>query len=85
MGTSQHQSHSHNRNRTGVVIVDDQPIYRGGARAALEAEPALLVLGETAGDADALDRVVRAQPDAVVVGVNPPALAGLDALRHLRR
>ena len=75
----------HNRNRTGVVIVDDQPIFRGGARAALEADPGLTVLGETAGDVSALDRVVQAQPDAVVVGLNPPAMAGLDALRHLRR
>lgn len=87
MGTSQGQGQnpSQIRNRTGVVIVDDQPIYRGGARAALEGDPALLVLGETAGDPSALDRVVQAQPDAVVVGLNPPALAGLDALRHLRR
>lgn len=72
-------------NRTGVVIVDDQPIYRGGAREALEADPALVVLGETAGDPGALERVVQAQPDAIVVGLNPPALIGLDALRHLRR
>lgn len=71
--------------RTGVVIVDDQPIFRGGIREALEADPLLLVLGETAGDPTALDRVVQVQPDAVVVGLNPPALAGLDALRHLRR
>ena len=72
-------------NRIGVVIVDDQPIYRGGVRAALEADPTLLVLGETTGDAHALDRVVQAQPDAVVVGLNPPALAGMEALRVLRR
>lgn len=71
--------------RTAVVVVDDQPIYRGGVRAALEADPTLVVLGETSGDPPALDKLVQIQPDAVVVGLNPPLLAGLEVLRLLRR
>jgi two-component system response regulator DegU len=71
--------------RCGVVIVDDQPLYRGGVRAALEAESDLHVIGETAGEAGMIDRIVAVQPDVVIVGVNPPIFAGLEVARGLRR
>jgi two-component system, NarL family, response regulator DegU len=71
--------------RYGVVIVDDQPLYRGGVRAALEAEAELHVIGETAGEPGMLERIAAVQPDAVVIGVNPPQLAGLEVARGLRR
>lgn len=44
-------------NRLGVVIVDDHALYRGGIRAALEHEPELLVLGETAGGEAAIEKI----------------------------
>lgn len=71
--------------RCGVVIVDDQPLYRGGVRVALEAESELHVIGETAGEAGMIDRIVAVQPDVVIVGVNPPGFAGLEVARGLRR
>jgi DNA-binding NarL/FixJ family response regulator len=72
-------------NRIGVVVIDDHAMYRGGVRAALEADPALLVIGETAGDPSALEKVAQVQPDALVIGVNPPGMSGLEAGRFLRR
>jgi DNA-binding NarL/FixJ family response regulator len=72
-------------NRIGVVVIDDHAMYRGGVRAALEADPSLLVIGETAGDPTALEKVAQVQPDALVIGVNPPGMAGLEAGRFLRR
>ena len=59
--------------RCGVVIVDDQPLYRGGVRAALEAESELHVIGETAGEAGMIDRIVAVQPDVVIIGVHDRA------------
>lgn len=72
-------------NRLGVVIVDDHALYRGGIRAALEHEPELLVLGETAGGEAAIEKIAQVRPDIIVVGINPPALAGLEVGRNLRR
>jgi two-component system response regulator DegU len=71
--------------RCGVVIVDDQPLYRGGVRSALEAEPEVHVIGETAGEPGMLDRIASVTPDVVIIGVNPPLLAGLEIARGLRR
>ncbi|MCC6315502.1 MAG: response regulator transcription factor [Thermomicrobiales bacterium] len=72
-------------NRVGVVVVDDEAIFRGGVRGALEPDDALLVIGETAGEAGAVDKIAQVQADVVVVGVNPPAMQGVETLRELRR
>ncbi|HEX2034710.1 MAG TPA: response regulator transcription factor [Chloroflexota bacterium] len=54
--------------RTRVMLVDDQRLFRRGARAALARLPDLDIVGETENDDEALGQVVAANPDVVVLG-----------------
>lgn len=66
-----------------VLVVDDEPLARGGVRARLAAQPDVTVVGECA-DGEAALAAMRAQrPDLVFIDVQMPGLNGLDALERL--
>jgi len=66
-----------------VLVVDDEPLARGGVRARLAAQPDVTVVGECA-DGDAALAAMRAQrPDLVFIDVQMPGMNGLDALERL--
>ena len=68
-----------------VIIVDDHPIFRGGLRQVVEADPRFEVIGE-AGDATAaLQMLQQKRPDIVILDVNLPGLSGLEVARHLQK
>ncbi|MBI3969754.1 MAG: response regulator transcription factor [Chloroflexi bacterium] len=55
-------------NRTRIVVVDDQPLYRLGLRAALGAVPDFVVAGEPTCEGDVLEHIRALIPDVVVLG-----------------
>ncbi len=66
-----------------VLLVDDQPLLRGGFRALLRAVPDMEVVGE-AGDGDtAVQLAVQTRPDIVLMDVQMPRADGLSATARI--
>lgn len=67
---------------TSVVIADDQDLIRSGLRMVLEAR-GIEVRGEAADGREAVQAVLREQPDVVLMDIRMPVLDGIAATREL--
>jgi DNA-binding NarL/FixJ family response regulator len=65
-----------------VLIVDDQPVFRGAARELLEAR-GYRVVAEADGMATALEALERDVPDAVLLDISLGEESGFDVARAL--
>jgi DNA-binding NarL/FixJ family response regulator len=63
-----------------VLIVDDHSLFRAGVRA--EIEPLLEVAGEAGTVEDAVDAIVDARPDVVLLDVHMPDGGGVEVIRR---
>ncbi|MFF0990868.1 response regulator [Kocuria nitroreducens] len=66
-----------------VLVVDDEAMVRSGLAMLLTAEPDLVVVGEAADGAAAVEETARLQPDVVVMDVRMPGTDGVAATRVL--
>jgi DNA-binding NarL/FixJ family response regulator len=66
-----------------VMVVDDNPIIRGGVKSLLEANGDLEVVGEASTGKEAVDRVVDLKPDIVLCDVRMPVMDGVQATERL--
>jgi DNA-binding NarL/FixJ family response regulator len=67
-----------------ILLVDDHPLARQGARQLLEGEADFIVVGEAADGREALGLAERELPDIVVLDLNLPGLSGVNVARSLR-
>jgi DNA-binding NarL/FixJ family response regulator len=66
-----------------VLIVDDEQLVRAGFHALIDAEPGMLVVGEAADGAAAVELARDTRPDVVLMDIRMPGVDGLDATRQI--
>lgn len=66
-----------------ILIVDDEPMFRRGLRACLE-ERGLAVVGETETPDGAVEQMLQADPDLVIMAVDLIGGSGIAACREMR-
>ncbi|MHA6626643.1 response regulator [Pseudonocardia sichuanensis] len=66
-----------------VLIADDEALVRGGFRVLVDSEPGMLVVGEAADGATAVELARRTRPDVVLMDVRMPGVDGLGATRQI--
>ncbi|GAB3582443.1 response regulator [Calidifontibacter terrae] len=66
-----------------VVIVDDQPVVRGGLAMIVAANDDLELVGEAADGRAGIELVERAAPQVVLMDIQMPVLDGIEATRQL--
>lgn len=64
-----------------VVVVDDHALIRGSFRLLVDSAPDLLVVGEAATGAEAVDVTRRTRPDVVLMDIRMPDMDGIEATR----
>ncbi len=67
-----------------ILIADDNPGFRQGLRALLDAAPETEVVGEAPTGAEAVALADRLQPDVILMDIKMPALNGIDATQQIR-
>lgn len=72
-------------NKTRILIADDHPVVREGARAMLEREPAWEVCGIATDGREAIEQALELKPDILVLDLNMPGMGGREVVRDLKR
>ena len=67
----------------GILLVDDQPLFREGLRTLLSVHPDFEVVGEAANGAEAIRLVRLHSPSVVLMDLQMPVLDGVAATRSL--
>lgn len=60
-----------------VLVVDDHPLFRQGVVHSLDADPSLVVVGETSSGEEALRFARELLPDVVLLDISMPGWSGL--------
>jgi DNA-binding NarL/FixJ family response regulator len=66
-----------------LLMVDDHRMFLQGLRMLIEMESDIQVVGECTNGADAVDAVMRLEPDVVLMDINMPGMNGVDATRQI--
>ncbi len=68
---------------TGVLVVDDHPVFRDGLAASLGALPDLRVVGVAADGPEAVEFVAEHEVDVVLMDLNLPSMSGVEATARI--
>jgi DNA-binding NarL/FixJ family response regulator len=64
--------------KTTVFLADDHPILRDGLRSLLSDQPDVEVVGDAANGAEALEGILKLQPDIVLMDIAMPMFDGIE-------
>jgi DNA-binding NarL/FixJ family response regulator len=67
-----------------VLIVDDHPLFRGGLKQAILADPRFALVGEAGNGPIALALILEKKPAVAVLDVNLPELSGLEIAKKIQ-
>ncbi|WP_396587329.1 two-component system response regulator NarL [Bermanella sp. R86510] len=67
-----------------LMIVDDHPLLRKGLRQLLELEDDLQLIAEASNGKDALELVLKEEPDLIVLDLNMQGMDGIETLKAMR-
>ena len=70
--------------RLRILIADDHPLVRGGARAVLNSRRGWRVIGEAANGREAVEMAIRLKPDVAIVDISMPELDGVEVVRRMK-
>ncbi|SCL49534.1 two component transcriptional regulator, LuxR family [Micromonospora citrea] len=68
-----------------VLLVDDEGLVRSGFRVLLDVEDDVMVVGEAANGAEAVERACATRPDVVLMDIRMPKLDGIQATSRITR
>jgi DNA-binding NarL/FixJ family response regulator len=66
-----------------VLIADDEALVRGGFRVLVDTEPGMVVVGEAADGATAVQLARQTHPDVVLMDIRMPGVDGLRATQEI--
>jgi DNA-binding NarL/FixJ family response regulator len=66
-----------------VLIADDEALVRAGFRVLIDTEPGMVVVGEAADGATAVELTRATRPDVVLMDIRMPVVDGLQATREI--
>ncbi len=66
-----------------IILADDHPLFRYGVRAKLESIPDFEILSETGDGKEALDLIIKLNPDIAILDFEMPGLNGLEITNKL--
>lgn len=69
--------------RITIVLTDDHALVRDGIRALLEDEADLHVIDEATNGSEAVEKIMRLQPDIAIMDIRMPTMTGLEAVANL--
>ena len=67
-----------------VLLVEDQPLFRGAVAALLARQPHLEVIGEAENGLVGVEKAVALKPDLVIMDVEMPVMNGVEAVKLIR-
>lgn len=67
-----------------LMIVDDHPLLRKGLKQLLELEDDLQLIAEASNGKDALELVLKEEPDLIVLDLNMQGMDGIETLKAMR-
>jgi two-component system response regulator NreC len=70
-------------NSIRIVLADDHTIMRHGLRLVLERQPEFVIVGEASNGREAIDVVIRENPDVVIMDIAMPLLNGIEAAKRI--
>ncbi|WP_233805058.1 response regulator [Paraburkholderia sp. HP33-1] len=68
-----------------VLIVDDQPLLRGGLCSMVRALPLYSVAGEAGDGSEACSLAATLLPDLILMDLSMPGKSGVEAIAHIKR
>ncbi len=71
-------------NTISILIADDHALVRHGLAHILSMFPEFSVIGEAANGREAVEKVKKLRPDAVIMELNMPEMNGMEATRQIR-